>query len=245
MSWDPNHGLSPIDPKLWGIQEKGPNHLLTFARLEGSHTGRYYTKTQEWFEVQEPGIGTVGITQRAQRVLGEVVYCRLPQEGETFQVMQTLVTLEALKSVGEVKSPITGEVVEVNPRLQAEPGLVTRLPLRDGWLVRLAYSGPLPRYLRGSKAISRDEVQKLLADRASLQQFILRRMGEADTDDALNELTFDGLTSFERRWVHHAAEGLGFTTESKGSGQGRRLILRRPAQEPEGHGAGSEDEAEA
>ncbi|CAJ1413253.1 unnamed protein product, partial [Effrenium voratum] len=106
---------------------------------------RYFTKTQEWFQVEDEGVVTVGITQVAQRALGEIVYCRLPEPGTRFKVMDSMATLEALKSVGEVHSPVAGEVLEVNPRLERQPCLVTRQPLTEGWLVRLSFDGRIPR----------------------------------------------------------------------------------------------------
>ncbi|CAK0896648.1 unnamed protein product [Prorocentrum cordatum] len=196
-----------------------------------SSHGRFFTKTHEWMQVEEDGIATVGVTQIAQRALGEVVFCRLPREGQRFQQMETLATLEALKTVGEVKCPVHGEVLEVNPRLEREPALVTHMPLSEGWLVRLAFSGRVPRYLQRARAVARSEVEGLLADSAGLQAFLRRRMLFDDGSEQLQheeELIFDGLRSDERLWLHRAAEGLGLLTSSHGSGAGRKLVVRRP-----------------
>ncbi|CAE8692500.1 unnamed protein product, partial [Polarella glacialis] len=197
--------------------------------------GRYFTKTHEWFQVEDDGIGVVGITQVAQRALGEVVYCRLPREGERFKVMDTIATLEALKAVGEVKCPVQGEVLEINPRLLREPALITHAPLTDGWLVRIAFSGHVPRYLLRSGAIVRSEIEPLLADLPSLTSFLRDRLGGPDSSEdaeALEELTFDGLRAIERLSIHNACEELGLFTASYGSGPGRQLVVRR--RPPEG-----------
>lgn len=191
-------------------------------------SGRFYTKTHEWFELEGPNVGLVGITQAAQLALGEIVYCRLPSEGDRFDVMETIVTLEALKSVGEVKSPVSGRVVSVNPRLEAEPGLVTHRPLSEGWLVRLEFRGSLPNYLLRRRNIVRSELEPVLADSSGLQAFILERIGEAGSEQALEQLTITGLNSTERSWVHAAANAVGLATASHGTGQARRLVIERP-----------------
>merc|ERR1712083_507122 len=146
--------------------------------------------------------------------------------------METIVTLEALKSVGEVHSPVRGEVIEVNPRLWREPALVTHSPLDEGWLVRLAFSGSLPRYLQRSRAIARTEIESLLTgELPGLQRFILERLGEEDSEEALQELAFDGLRTVERLWVHQAAEQLDLATQSYGTGAGRKLVVKREARQ--------------
>eukprot|EP00927_Polykrikos_kofoidii_P049520 TRINITY_DN43571_c0_g1_i1.p1 TRINITY_DN43571_c0_g1~~TRINITY_DN43571_c0_g1_i1.p1 ORF type:complete len:344 (-),score=45.11 TRINITY_DN43571_c0_g1_i1:134-1165(-) len=212
---------------------------------KGSLRGKYFTKTHEWFLDEGDGIGTIGITQVAQRGLGEVVFCRLPREGERFRVMETLATLEAVKTVGEVKCPVAGEVLEVNQRLELEPALVTRSPLSDGWLVRIAFDY-LPNYLRRSRAITRDEIGPLLADFEQFQEFLRTRLGEpgasideaavsaeAAESDASRELVFDGLFSKERRFVHEVAEELGFAAHSRGRGPGRQIVVRCQASQNE------------
>eukprot|EP00439_Symbiodinium_sp_Y106_P082453 s2899_g21.t2 len=203
--------------------------FATGARPSLTEQGqKYFTKTHEWFQVEEEGVGTVGITQVAQRALGEVLYCKLPKEGARFKVMETLATLEALKSVGEVHSPIRGEVIEVNSRLEREPALVTYAPLTDGWLVRMAFDGQIPRYLRRSSAIPRSQIEPLLADIPGLMRYLEERLLSSPGDsDALQELTFDGLRTMERWYIHKAATELNLYTQSHGTGAGRQLVVRR------------------
>lgn len=162
-----------------------------------------------------------------------------------------------------MKSPVYGEVVEVNPRLEREPCLVTFAPLSEGWLVRLAISR-VPQYLRRSRTISRAEVASFLADRAKLGEFVMSRLGRAESsigrdlvdvshEDMPRELRFDGLRSDERAELHRAAEEVGFETQSRGRGPGRQLIVRRAADADENaeddeagdetaNGTGDEDE---
>ena len=214
--------------------------------VAGEQGRRFFTKTHEWFQVEDVGVGTVGITQVAQRALGEVLFCRLPQEGARFQVMETLVTLEALKSVGEVHSPVKGEVIEVNPRLEREPALVTYAPLTEGWLVRMAFDGQIPRYLRRSSAIPRSEVEPLLADVPGLVRYLEERLLKQGDTDGLQELTFDGLRTMERWYLHQAATELDLYTASYGTGAGRQLVVKRMSRaSAKQHGAdGDQDEDE-
>ena len=86
--------------------------------------------------------------------------------------MDTVATLEAVKTVGEVHSPVAGEVIEVNSSLEQQPCLVTHSPLSDGWLLRLAFDGKIPRYLRRSSAVPRWQIEPLLADVEGLQNFL-------------------------------------------------------------------------
>eukprot|EP00401_Gymnodinium_catenatum_P029426 CAMPEP_0117502380 /NCGR_PEP_ID=MMETSP0784-20121206/23783_1 /TAXON_ID=39447 /ORGANISM="" /LENGTH=441 /DNA_ID=CAMNT_0005297661 /DNA_START=45 /DNA_END=1369 /DNA_ORIENTATION=- len=184
--------------------------------------GKYFTKTHEWFQVESDGVGTLGITQVAQRAIGEVVFCRLPREGERFAVMDAIVTLEGLKTTGEVKCPVAGEVLEVNPRLEKEPGLLTFAPLTEGWLVRMRFRR-LPHYLERTRVVTRAEVEDILGDPAALQNFVLARLEHAE--DPLRGLIFDGLRSDERLHMHQAAEAVGLSTKSRGRGAGRQLVV--------------------
>ena len=208
----------------------------------GEQGQRYFTKTHEWFQVEEEGVGLVGITQVAQRALGEVLYCRLPQEGARFQVMEPLVTLEALKSVGEVHSPVKGEILQINPRLEREPALVTYAPLTEGWLVRMAFDGQIPRYLRRSRAIPRSEVEPLLADIPGLVRYLETRLFKEGGSDV--ELTFDGLRTMERWYLHQAAQELQLSTASHGTGAGRQLVVRRVPAEGQAPEEDCKDESE-
>jgi len=177
--------------------------------------------------------GIVGITHVAHRALGEVVFCRLPRVGERFKTMDTLVTLEAVKSVGEVKCPVFGEVIEVNPRLEREPALVSHSPLTEGWLVRLAFNNEVPRYLQRSRAIPKVDIEHLLADVPAFEAYVNDFLvpddmsSDADASHLLRELTFDGLYARERYWVHQVVVSMGLYSLSRGSGPGRQVVVRR------------------
>ena len=98
-----------------------------------------YTKEHEWVSV-EGGIGTVGITDHAQKELGEIVYLELPEVGHVFNADEEFGTVESVKAVSELFTPVSGEVVEVNKAAVAEPGIVNDDPYGDGWLIKVKLS---------------------------------------------------------------------------------------------------------
>jgi glycine cleavage system H protein len=98
-----------------------------------------YGRTHEWARIEDDTI-VVGITHYAQDQLGEVVYVELPDVGSDAIAADELGTLESVKAVSEFNSPVTGEVIEVNERLEDEPNLVNDDPYGDGWLVKISGS---------------------------------------------------------------------------------------------------------
>ena len=72
------------------------------------------------------------------------MYCDLPSNGSTFVHGQTFCTLESVKAVGDVYSPLDGEVIEINESLSSQPNLVNQEPESDGWLVKMKYTGSFP-----------------------------------------------------------------------------------------------------
>ncbi len=95
-----------------------------------------YGRTHEWARVEGDTV-VVGITHYAQDQLGEVVYVEVPEIGFDAAAAEELGTLESVKAVSEYNSPISGEVVEVNVRLEDEPNLVNDDPYGEGWLARI------------------------------------------------------------------------------------------------------------
>jgi glycine cleavage system H protein len=100
-----------------------------------------YTEEHEYVRRTElTDVVQVGITDYAQGELGDVVYVELPKVGDTVGRSDVFGTIEAVKAVSELFAPVSGEVVEVNPRLDKEPGLVNSDPYGDGWMVRIRMS---------------------------------------------------------------------------------------------------------
>jgi glycine cleavage system H protein len=97
-----------------------------------------YTEEHEYVKAtDDPGIVQIGITDYAQGELGDVVYVELPPVGTSFGRMDVFGTIEAVKAVSELFSPLSGEVVAVNTRLDKEPALVNTDPYGDGWMIRV------------------------------------------------------------------------------------------------------------
>jgi glycine cleavage system H protein len=98
-----------------------------------------YTKSHEWVRI-DGAVGTVGISDHAQKELGEVVFVDLPEVGEIFDAREEFGTIESVKAVSELFLPVAGEIVEVNKALADEPGAVNEDPHGDGWLVKVKVS---------------------------------------------------------------------------------------------------------
>ncbi len=96
-----------------------------------------YSRTHEWARVEGTSV-VVGISHYAQDQLGEVVYVELPEVGTGADAGDELGTLESVKAVSEFNSPVAGEVIEVNSRLEDEPNLINDDPYGDGWLVKMS-----------------------------------------------------------------------------------------------------------
>ena len=97
-----------------------------------------YTAEHEYVQpTADPAVVRVGITDYAQGELGDVVFVNLPKRGEQLGAHQSFGTIEAVKAVSELYSPLAGEVVEVNGALEQDPAVVNRDPYGEGWMVAL------------------------------------------------------------------------------------------------------------
>ena len=101
----------------------------------------HYSKDHEWIRV-EGDIGTIGITDHAQNSLGDVVYVELPKVGESFSAHEAFGSVESVKAVSEIFTPVGGAITEVNEVLQDEPEKVNNDPYGDGWMIRIRMSHP-------------------------------------------------------------------------------------------------------
>jgi len=100
-----------------------------------------YTKEHEWVRV-EGGTGTVGITFHAQEQLGDIVYVDLPKVGATVRKGASMGSVESVKAVSDVFSPVTGEVIAVNEALADAPEKLNQDPHGEGWLAKIKMSDP-------------------------------------------------------------------------------------------------------
>ena len=108
-----------------------------------------YTKEHEWVKA-EGDVGVVGITDHAQQELGDIVYVDLPKVGTKLEQGKSLGSVESVKAVSDIYSPVSGEVIEINESLTAAPEKLNEDPHGAAWLVKLRMSAP-------------DEVKQLLS----------------------------------------------------------------------------------
>ena len=101
----------------------------------------HYSKDHEWLRV-EGDSAVIGITDHAQEQLGDVVYVELPKAGESFVAHESFGSVESVKAVSEIFTPISGEVAEVNESLNDEPEKVNKDPYGEGWMIKMKMSAP-------------------------------------------------------------------------------------------------------
>ncbi|HZJ43724.1 MAG TPA: glycine cleavage system protein GcvH [Pyrinomonadaceae bacterium] len=101
----------------------------------------HYSKDHEWVRV-DGDQAIIGITDYAQNSLGDVVYVELPKPGESFAVNESFGSVESVKAVSEVFTPVAGAVVKTNESLADEPEKVNSDPYGDGWMIRVQMSNP-------------------------------------------------------------------------------------------------------
>ena len=98
-----------------------------------------YTRSHEWVRT-EGDTATIGITDYAQEELGDIVFVELPEEGATFDAGDSLGTLESVKAVSDIYTPVGGEVVDVNSALDDSPEKINEDPYGEGWIAKLSVS---------------------------------------------------------------------------------------------------------
>lgn len=102
-----------------------------------------YTKDHEWVRF-ENGIATIGITEFAQKELGDIVYVEVETVGENIASGEVFGTVEAVKTVSDLFMPLTGEIIEFNEELESSPELVNESPYTTGWMIKVKYEGEIP-----------------------------------------------------------------------------------------------------
>ncbi len=98
-----------------------------------------YTEEHEWVLIEE-NLATIGITDYAQGELGDIVFVELPKVGDEVKQMEPFGTIEAVKAVSDLFSPVSGKVVSVNDLLQDQPELINRSPYDEGWMIKVELS---------------------------------------------------------------------------------------------------------
>ena len=99
-----------------------------------------YSREHEWLRKEADGIWTVGITEHAQELLGDMVFVDLPEVGTIVGAGDDCAVAESVKAASDIYAPISGEIVEVNEELQTSPELVNSEPYGDGWILKIRAS---------------------------------------------------------------------------------------------------------
>ena len=101
----------------------------------------YYTRSHEWIRFGDDDTATIGITDHAQDELGDIVFVERPEPGDTLQAGDSFGTVESVKAVSDLYTPVGGEVVEVNDALEDSPEKINEDPYGEGWILRLRTAG--------------------------------------------------------------------------------------------------------
>ena len=96
-----------------------------------------YLSTHEWGRIDEEGVLTVGISEHAQDLLGDIVFIELPEVGDQLDAEGESAIVESVKAASDVYSPLSGEVIEINEKLLEEPEVVNNSPLEEGWFYKI------------------------------------------------------------------------------------------------------------
>jgi glycine cleavage system H protein len=115
-----------------------------------------YTKSHEWVRTEDD-TATIGITDHAQDELGDVVFVELPGEGDTFDAGESFGTVESVKAVSDLYTPVGGEVVEVNSSLEDAPEKINEDPYGEGWIIKLRTSDT-------AELLSSEEYEEVVAE---------------------------------------------------------------------------------
>ena len=121
--------------------------------------GLYYTETHEWIKV-EGDDAFYGITDHAQHELGDIVYVELPEEDEELEAGDAFGSIEAVKAVEDLISPVTGVVIEVNEDLEDAPETINKSAFEDGWIIKIK----LTNKSELKNLLSADEYKKLIGE---------------------------------------------------------------------------------
>ena len=99
----------------------------------------FYTKEHEWVNIEE-NVGTVGITDYAQSALGDITFVQLPEVGAEVEQFEEFVSIESVKAASDIFSPMPGKIIEVNAKLESNPGLINKDCFEKGWIAKIEIS---------------------------------------------------------------------------------------------------------
>lgn len=121
-------------------------HSLSFLPKNRSfyrfYSGFLFSKNHEWVQIEsnDSNIASIGISDHAQRSLGDLVYLELPKLGSKYHINSVLGIVESVKGATDVYSPLTGEIVKINENVAIKPSLINKFPMTDGWICKMKMS---------------------------------------------------------------------------------------------------------
>ena len=116
-----------------------------------------YTKEHEWVSIED-NIATIGITDYAQEALGDITFVELPEVGAEVEQFEEFAAIESVKAANDIFAPVSGKVIEVNTRLESDPGLINKSAFEKGWITKIQMSDKE----EASNLMTAEEYQKLL-----------------------------------------------------------------------------------
>ena len=116
-----------------------------------------YTKEHEWVNIED-NIATIGITDYAQEALGDITFVELPEIGAEVEQFEEFAAVESVKAANDIFAPISGKVVEVNTRLESDPGIINKSAFEKGWIAKVQISDKE----EASNLMTAEEYQKFL-----------------------------------------------------------------------------------
>ena len=116
-----------------------------------------YTKEHEWVSIED-NIATIGITDYAQEALGDITFVELPAIGDEVEQFEEFASIESVKAANDIFAPISGKIIEVNTRLESDPGLINKSTFEKGWIAKVQMSDKE----EASNLMTAEEYQKFL-----------------------------------------------------------------------------------
>lgn len=116
-----------------------------------------YTKEHEWMSVED-NVATIGITDYAQEALGDITFVELPEVGAEVEQFEEFAAIESVKAANDIFAPVSGKVIEVNTRLESDPGLINKSAFEKGWIAKIQMSDKE----EASNLMTAEEYQKFL-----------------------------------------------------------------------------------
>src|ERR1700730_11694173 len=141
LSFDFSVYASSWGTRVGNLKLKTTKNFRSRSIMANVPENLHYSKDHEWVRV-EKDVAVIGITDHAQEQLGDVVYVELPKAGDEFAANESFGSVESVKAVSEIFTPVSGEIAEANETLADEPEKVNKDPYGDGWMIKIKMKSP-------------------------------------------------------------------------------------------------------